>query len=257
MVSVGLHTIQAQRISGALQALASSCADDVVELFPFPHHGFFDLSPARMHLLGLTLVSRRIDQIDLDRLWAVKWNDAAALLAEPVPTGIEGILSRMLLPLWSPDQYRELLELLQCRKAKLTLQHAERIESSLVGILVRLTPALRTVRVTQHIRHAREAEVLSRVVQSDAQAEQFLQTLSSNESRDGFYRKLIETFRRRQGFPTLPKIDHELVVPISDLADLNRVAIEFANCLRVFAQVCAPVQNYITEAASFCRPRAE
>lgn len=235
MVSVGIKSKHSNRISGALQALASTCADDVAEIFPFPHHCFFDLSPARMHLLGLALVSSRLDHIDLDRLAAVKWNDAAALLAEPAPTGIEGILSSMPLPLWSPDQYRELLELLQCRKGKQMLQHAKRVEPTLVAIAGRLVPALRTVRVTQHIRHPREAEVLSRVLKSDLEAEQFLRALSSSESRDGFYRKLMEAFRRRQGFPRLPKIDHELVVPIADLADLNRVAIEFANCLRVFA----------------------
>lgn len=236
MSSVGIKSKHSNRISGALIALAASCADDVAELFPFPHHGFFELSPARMHLLGLVLVSSRLDQIDLARLTAVKWADAAALLADPAPTGIEGILSRMPLPLWSPDHYRELLDLLQCRKAKQTLQHAERIESSLVGILVRLTPALRTVRVTQHVRHAREAEVLSRVLKTDTDGEQFLRTLAANECRVTFYRKLVEDFRRRQGFPTLPGIDHELVQPISDLAELRNVAIEFNNCLRVFAE---------------------
>lgn len=236
MSFVGLRSKQSNRISGALQALASACADDVAELFPFPHHGFFDLSPARMHLLGLTLVSSRLDHIDIDRLTAVKFADAAVLLAEPTPTGIEGILSRMPLPMWTLEQYRDLLELFDCRKAKQTLQHAERIDPSLVGILVRLTPALRTVRVTQHIRHVREAEVLSRVLKTDAEADAFLRTLAANECRENFYRKLIEDFRRRQGFPMLPQIDHELVQPVSDLAELGSVAIEFSNCLRVFAE---------------------
>lgn len=236
MVSVGLHFNHSNRISGALQALASSCADDLAELFPFPHHGFFELAPARMHLLGLALVSSRLDHIDLDRLEAMKWAEAAALLAEPAPTGIERILSRMPLPMWSPEQYRELLELLRCGKAKLMLQHAKRVEPPLVAIAAQLGPALRTVRVTQHIRHPREAEVLSRVLKSDLEAEQFLRALSSNECRDGFYRKLMDIVRRRQSFPTPPKIDDDLIVPITDLAELNRVAIEFSNCLRAFAQ---------------------
>jgi len=236
MSSVGLHSKHSNRVSGALRALALACAEDVAELFPFPHHGFFELSPARMHLLGLTLVSSRLDHIDLDRLIAVKWADAAALLGEPVPTGIEGILSRMPLPMWTADQYRDLLELFGCRKAKQTLQHAQGIDPSLVAILVRLTPTLRTVRVTQHIRHHREAEVISRVLKTEAEADAFLETLAANECRENFYRKLIEDFRRRQGFPTLPRVDHELVQPVSDLAQLRNVAIEFNNCLRVFAE---------------------
>jgi hypothetical protein len=87
-----------------LKALAPHLADDIAALFPFPHHQFFELAPTRMHLLGMLIAGSNPDTIDLDRLRSLKWHDAAGMLADPSPAGLEGILASMALPAWSSDE---------------------------------------------------------------------------------------------------------------------------------------------------------
>lgn len=95
------------RSSDALKALAPQLAPDIARVFPFPHPEFFELSAARMHLLGLSLVGLDASSVDSNRLFARKWAETAQPMFHPAPIGLEGILAKMALPMWSSQDYRD------------------------------------------------------------------------------------------------------------------------------------------------------
>ena len=102
------------RVSATLEALAPHHAQDIASVLPFPHSVFFRLSPARIHLLGLSLVGIDGPTIDPGVLTAKRWGEAVKVLADPGPIGIEGILAKMVLPMWAPEDYRRLWSLIGC-----------------------------------------------------------------------------------------------------------------------------------------------
>lgn len=73
------------RISGALKALASDLADDIAAHFPFPHQPFFELAPARMHLLGMLITGSDREAIDFDRLPVAQVAGGWDIDRRPVP----------------------------------------------------------------------------------------------------------------------------------------------------------------------------
>lgn len=220
------------RISAALKALAPELAPYIADVFPFPHLDLFGLPSARMHLLGLAVVCLDPTAIDRDRLFAKRWADAATLVADPAPTGLEGVLSAMALPIWTAADYRTLLGLLSCPAAKRVLGHAQDVTPMLVGILEALPPQLRKVKFSRLLRSASEAKVLSALCNAPGAASRLDSAVSPSDTPKGLYDKLGSVLNRLDTFPAPPTVDHPDVTPVLDGHDLTRVAIEFANCLR-------------------------
>lgn len=220
------------RISGALQALAGECADDLAQLFPFPHQMFFRLSPARMHLLGLALAGTPLDLIRVERLTARKWADAARMVADPPPVGLEGVLGAIDLPMWSRPQYWALWAMAQCPKARKVLLHAENLTPNLVAILAQLPPGLRAAKIVAHVRRPMEAKLLAALCATDGDAERLMAMAKNCNSRSDFYGHLADSALGSDEFPAAPLIDHADIQPIANVVELRRAAIAFGNCLR-------------------------
>jgi len=227
------------RISGALKALAPDLADDIAAHFPFPHQPFFELAPARMHLLGMLITGSDPDVIEFDRLRSLKWHDAATLVADPYPNGLERILSSMPLPLWAFEDYRKLWSLVVCQKAMTVMRHAREVTPALVAVLHELPPMLRAAKVCRHVRRPIEASVLARVCDTTDKAALLLVSITASGSRYDFFEMLLKVVRKSDVFPAPPVIDHPDVRPVADLDDLRRIALEFQNCMRAYADQVA------------------
>jgi hypothetical protein len=227
------------RTSGALKALAPDLADDIAAHFPFPHHPFFELAPARMHLLGMLITGSDRLAIDFDRLRSLKWQEAGTLIADPCPTGLERILSSMPLPVWSFEDYRKLWSVMTCQKAMTVMRHAREVTPALVAVLYELPPILRTAKVCRHVRQPIEASVLARMCDTTDKAALLLVSITASGSRNDFYETVLKVVRKSDVFPAPPVIDHPDVRPILDLDDLRRTALAFQNCMRVYADQIA------------------
>ena len=195
-----------------------------------------------MHLLGMLLVGIDPNSIDVDRLRSLKWTDAASMLADPSPPGLEGILSTMSLPMWSSEHYRMLWSLTSCHKAMTVLRHAREVTPQLVGILNELPAPLRVVKVCRHMRRPIEAQVIARMCDTSEKAYLLATSVVASDSLTKFYDKLFYVVRKTDVFPVPPSVDHPDVRPILDLNDLRRTALEFGNCLRVYADQIAAGQ---------------
>lgn len=227
------------RISGALKALAPDLAEDVAAYFPFPHQPFFELAPARMHLLGMLITGSDQEAIDYDLLRSLKWQEAATLIADPCPTGLERVLSSMPLPVWSFEDYRKLWSVMTCPKAMTVMRHARGVTPALVAVLYELPPMLRAAKVCRHVSRPIEASVLARMCDTTDKAALLLVSITASGSRSDFYEMVLKVVRKSDVFPSPPVIDHPDVRPILDLDDLRRTALEFQNCMRVYADQIA------------------
>lgn len=220
------------RISCGLINSAGDVATEVAALFSFPHFEFLALPPARMHLVGLAIAGIGSDDLDVDQLNSKKFCNAASVLADPCPVGLEGILDSLTFPLWTPSSYRVLWGLLHCARAKKLLAHASSIDPLLVTILDELPPALRETKVVGHLRRPMEATVLARIANNDIQAGKLLRVLRHSENRAHFFEKVIEFVEKATMVPIPPQIDHPLIRPILDIHHLSRTALSFRNCMR-------------------------
>jgi hypothetical protein len=220
------------RISCGLINSAGDLATEVATLFSFPHFDFLALPPARMHVVGLAIAGIGCDDLDVDQLNSKKFYDAASVLADPCPVGLEGILESLTFPLWTPSSYRVLWGLLHCARAKKVLAHSTCIDPNLVSILDELPPALRETKVVLHLRRPMEAKVLARIANNDIQAGNLLRALRHSDNRAHFFEKVIEFVEKKTVVPIPPQIDHQLIRPILDSHHLSRTALSFRNCMR-------------------------
>lgn len=232
LVSGEAYTGSPVRISCGLINSAGDMAAEVATFFSFPHFGFLTLPPARMHLVGLAIAGIRADVIDTDRLNARKFADAACILADPCPIGLEGILGALTFPLWTAANYWKFWNTMHCAKAKKILAHATRIDPILVSILAELPPVLREARLVRNLRRPMEARVLASIGNDDLKAANLMQMLRNADERSDMYDKIVEFVEKSTRVPTPPQIDHELIRPILDVQQLSRTAKEFRNCLR-------------------------
>lgn len=161
------------------------------------------------------------------------------MIADPCPTGLERILSSMPLPVWSFEDYRKLWSVMTCQKAMTVMRHAREVTPALVAVLYELPPMLRAAKVCRHVRHPIEASVVARMCDTTDKAALLRVSIAASGSRSDFYETLLAIVRKADVFPMPPYIDHPDVKPVSDLSDLRRTALEFGNCMRVYADQIA------------------
>jgi hypothetical protein len=222
------------RSSDALKALAPWLASDIAKVFPFPHLAFFGLSAARMHLLGLSLLGLDAADIDNNRLRARKWSDMAEPVFHPVPVGLEGILAKMALPMWSLEDYRRLWHLMGCPFGFDHLLHAPVLTPEIIWVLSELPAALRHECVTRHLHRPIEARVLAHVLSDDKIARRFLASVRNCKRRETFFRRAAKLVCETRKFDAAPALDHPKIKPIRTAEELRSVALKFRNCLRSY-----------------------
>lgn len=220
------------RVSATLQTLAPHHAHDIASVIPFPHSLFFTLSPARIHLLGLSLVGIDGPAIDPYMLTAKRWCDAVKLLSDPGPIGLESILAKMALPMWSPEDYRRLWSLIGCPYAMDYLQHARALAPLQVAILDELPPALRHDSIVRHLHRPLEARVLAHAFDDQKRAKMLLRAAKQSKNRKSLFGRASNILSKSWKFAAAPEVDHPNITPIRTDAELRRVALRFRNCLR-------------------------
>lgn len=239
------------RISCGLINSAGDIAADVAALFSFPHFEFLALPPARMHLVGMAIAGIGPESLDINQLNAKKFADAACILADPCPIGLEGILGVLTFPLWTAASYRALWDMMQCAKAKKILAHSTSIDPNLISILAELPPLLREAKIVRHLRRPMEAAVLASIGNDDFKAADLMRMLQNADDRSDMYNKMIEFVEKSTLVPIPPHIHHEFIRPILDVQQLSRTAKEFRNCLRssIDEVLSGEVAFYVLEGA--------
>jgi hypothetical protein len=225
----------AVRVSHALQALAPFHAPEIARLLPFPHQQFFALSTARVHLLGLSLIGVDILDIDIALLAAKRWSDVIKPLFDPPPIGLEGVLSKMALPMWSGDDYRRLWDLIGCPHALDHLLHANELTPDLIAILHELPPILRHESIVRHLHRTSEARVIAYAFEDKKKATRLLGAAKPIKKRERFFRKALSIVSKTRKFSTAPEVKHPRIQPIRTPDELRRTALRFKNCLRSHA----------------------
>lgn len=74
-------------------------SSDVAALFSFPHFELLGLPPARMHLVGLA-IALSPPVLDIEHLNAKKFANAAKVLQQSLPVGLQGVPGSLTFPLW-------------------------------------------------------------------------------------------------------------------------------------------------------------
>lgn len=220
------------RVSATLETLAPHHAQDVASVVPFPHGVFFTLSPARIHLLGLSLIGIDGAAIDPCVLTAKRWCDAVKVLADPGPIGIEGILAKMTLPMWEPENYKRLWGLIGCPKALDYLLHARALAPHQVAILHELPPLLRHDSIVRHLHRPLEARVLAHAFDDQKRAKMLLRAAKQSKNRKSLFGKASNVLSKAWKFAAAPEVDHPMIRPIRTDAELRSVGLRFRNCLR-------------------------
>lgn len=220
------------RVSATLETLAPHHAQDVAGVIPFPHSMFFTLSSARIHLLGISLIGIDGPAIDQMVLTAKRWCDAVKVLADPGPIGLEGILAKMTLPMWSPVDYKLLWDLIGCPHALAYLQHAPALTAHQIAILHELPPILRHDNIVRHLHRPLEARVLAHGFGDQKRAKMLLRAVKQSKNRKSFFGKAWSILAKTWKFAAAPEVDHPNITPIRTDAELRRVALRFRNCLR-------------------------
>lgn len=233
----------AVRVSHALEALAPFHASDIARRLPFPHHRFFELSAQRIHLLGLSVVGLDILDIDITALAAGRWADVVKPLFDPVPIGLEGMLSKMALPMWSSDEYKRLWDLIGCPHALDYLLHAQALTARQVAILSALPPTLRHDTIVRHLHRPLEAKVLDYAFEDVKKADRLLRAAKQTTGRQGFLRKAHAIVCKTRKFTTAPEVRHADIHTVRTAAELRRVGLRFKNCLRSRADKGVPGQE--------------
>jgi hypothetical protein len=129
------------------------------------------------------------------------------------------------------------------------MRHAREVTPNLVAILAELPTALRVSKVYRHMRRPVEASAIAKMCDTPEKTKLLLDTVSSSDSLERFYEKVLYVVRRSDVFPTPPTIDHECVRPILDVNDLRQTALEFGNCVRAYADQVATgsIAFYVVE----------
>lgn len=220
------------RVSATLETLAPHHAQDVASVIPFPHSLFFTLSPARIHLLGLSLVGIDSPVIDVGVLTSKRWCEAVKVLADPGPIGLEGTLAKMTLPMWAAEDYKRLWGLIGCPYAMDYLSHARALAPHPIAILSELPPILRHDSIVRHLQRPLEAKVLAHAFADEKKAKMLLRAAKQTESRDRLFGKASNILTKTWRLVAAPDVDHQKIKPIRTNCELRRVALQFRNCLR-------------------------
>lgn len=224
------------RVSHALQALAPHHANEIASLLRFPHQRFFELCTQRIHLLGLSLIGLDILDIDIEAFAAKRWCDAIKPLFDPGPIGLEGVLAKMTLPMWSPADYRRLWDLIGCSQALDYLLHADVLTPEHIAILHELPPILRHQSIVRHLHRMSEATVLACAFADPKKARALLSKAKQSKTRKSMLGKAASIVTKTRKFTTAPDIQHPDIECIRTADELRRTALWFNNCLRNYVE---------------------
>lgn len=235
---------EAGAISPLLAFLAGPHAGAIAAVWPAPHEGFFVLSAARRHAAAILLARGRRDPEGLRALLERRRDGdiASALCGSDVPGGLMKALGRAGETLWAAPDYERFLSLFAGANSGRVMRHMERIEPGQLAVIAALPPRLREARVVANVRElqaARDLALAMRLVariNGEAAADRLVQgALAAKSAQALFDRAAAALQPERFSRPAPPPVLPAHLAPVESAAELERVALDFRNCLRDFA----------------------
>jgi hypothetical protein len=223
--------------SAALIADAGPLAHAVARVWPRPHAPYFAAEPARRRLAGVVAEHAYGDIGALAEPlahWSLR-RIVSAYLPE-APDGLAEAVRKLDGAGWSGAEFRHLIELLGESGGAKVLRHASRIDRELVAILRALPAPLRRTRIIAHVPSRSIADLLARGVKracgvEEREIRRLADRLDRSRSPHGLFRMLIEVIGLEQLAPP-PVPGADWLVPISTVAEIERAALRFENCLK-------------------------
>lgn len=240
--------VRAGTATPLLGFLAGDRAGVIAGLWGAPHTGFLTLPAARRHAAAILLDRQiagagRLNHADIAHA-AARAKDsevAALLLANPQP-GLMKAMGRMGEWLWNGNRSYDLfLQLFSEPEAAKVLRHMKEIRAGKLNLLGALPMAVRTAKVIDAVPHLAAAQDLAKahalILRMKGEDERFALAARWGRAKDAaaLFDMAAEdlrpvTFRGLTPTPVLPAPFEA----VTDRKALERVALEFRNCLRDF-----------------------
>ncbi|MEO1787744.1 MAG: hypothetical protein AAFR41_12075 [Pseudomonadota bacterium] len=228
-----------------LSFLAGPHAEQVAACWPAPHDRFFALPAARRHV-AVILLAR--GERDLDALARAVERHKDADLARKimsggdVPAGLMKAMGRLGETQWRLEDYELFLDLFRDVQANPVLRHMSAIgpeQLSLIGALPTGLRDARIVSLTPGLAAARDLGIafdLAQMIKGDGSAPRLIARWARAKDTQKLFTMAIEDlqperFTRSTAIPQLPAVFE----PVVTRKQLEKVALEFQNCLRDFA----------------------
>jgi hypothetical protein len=233
------------RISHALQQLAGPWSEQIAEIFPFPHAEFVHRSSMWMHVAGLILSNPNSSNGNVRVVFDHHrdWREAALVGSPRFTRDNVCVLKKMTLPLWSRDDYRLFIQLLDCPRAVKLTKHADQLTPEFVRKIAHLPAEFRDRKTIEILMHYEEAKLLSRLFnhRDHDEKKRISSSLKGTKNRTAFWRKASQNFFHSFGdFPGVLEIDDIRFETVRTVQALLNTAKEFENCLH----------NYVNEGLS-------
>lgn len=238
---------RASRVTSLLEFLAGPHANEIARVWPRPHTGFLSLPVDRRHAAAILLARLAAGETTLDTceiamaVERMRGRDLAQLLAgEPFP-GLIKALGRLGETLWSAAEYARFLELFAEPEAARLLRHMQAIRPAQLELVDRLPIALRQASLIALVPGLAAAQDLAMAyaltlrIRGEGAGPELISRWSRSRTALCLFDRVAEDLRP-VNFGTLPPVP-ALPAPFETVGDrktLERVALEFANCLRDF-----------------------
>ncbi|MEO0466370.1 MAG: hypothetical protein AAF216_07485 [Pseudomonadota bacterium] len=226
-----------------LAFLAGPHAQAIAAAWPAPHGGFLALPAARRHAAAILLARGDGDLRQLVLLVERRRDSdvAAQLVGANAPGGLIKALGRMGETLWRAVDYERFLDLFLSSAANRVLRHMDRIEPGQLRLIHALPNSLREARLVSFVKSVQAARDLGlclhmvEVINGKDYRRRVEQAMVSSKSADSLFGKAASALQAEQFVtPTAPPPLPAHFVPVRTMADLERVALDFRNCLRDF-----------------------
>ncbi len=236
------------QVTPLMAFLAGQFAEQMARIWPAPHEGFFMLPAARRHAAGV-IVSGAAVQGDHEpgrlrnRLLHARDSEIAREIAGDKASGLLRLLGKMGEQLWSPGDYRQLIDLFRDEQANLALRHMQAVTPQSFAPIQILPSVLRQAKILMHVHNTQAAQDLALAFQlsvrlkGQAQMSRIAARWARAETRERLFDMARtdlcpDAFTANIPVPVLPAP----FVAVRARRALEAVALEFENCLRSFRE---------------------
>ncbi len=245
----GLSTGRASGATPLLAFLAGAHADEIARVWPRPHTGFLSLPAERRHAAAILLARLAAGETTLDAreiamtVERARGRDLAMLLAGEPRAGLMKALGRLGETLWSAGEYTRFLELFAEPEAARLLRHMREIRPAQLKLVDGLPVALRRANIISLVPGLAAAQDLAMAykltlrIRGDGVGPELANRWDRARKAIALFDRAAEDLRP-VSFGTLPPVP-VLPAPFEAVGDrkaLERVALEFENCLRDFGR---------------------
>lgn len=229
--------------SAALIADAGPLAPAVARVWPRPHTAYLTAEPARRKAAAIVVARLQTPASPAQmrelthalETWSLKRIVSAYLPG--APAGFIEALRKLSDEPWGPEDFRQLVEVLNDVGGAKVLRHAPSIDREFVRVVLNLQPPLRRTRIVANVSTAHVAGLVARGVKracargEDRAIRQLADRLERARSVQSLFRMLIEAIGLEQLAPP-PVPGAYWLTPIATVPQIESAALRFENCLK-------------------------